>query len=105
MMDIIEIAYHISGIFAGIFLTGIVILLFKKNNDIVRTSIFLKYKQFRTAFLMAAAGSIIWIIGNLMGLLSHNTLEIFHAVGEIVYNIAILAFAILIFQIIRGRNG
>jgi len=105
MVDLLEIAYHISGILAGIFLTGIVVLLFKKNRDIVRTSIFLKYNQFRTAFLMAAIGAIILIIGNLIGLISHNTLEIFHDIGEITYNLSVLIFALLIFQIVRGKNG
>lgn len=105
MIDIMEIAYHISGIFAGIFLTGIAVLLFKRNKDIVRTSIFLKYKQFRNAFVIAAIGAIILIIGNLVGLISHNTLEIFHDIGEIIYNLSVLVFAILIFQIIRGKNG
>jgi hypothetical protein len=103
-LDFLEIAYHISGILAGIFLTGIVILLFKKNKDVVRTSIFLKYKQFRTAFLAASMGSIIFIIGNLTGLISHNTLAIFHDFGEIIYNISIFIFAILIFQIIREKK-
>jgi len=104
-MDLLEILYHTSGILAGIFLTGIVVLLFKKNKDLVRTSIFLRYKQFRIAFLTVAIGSIIFIIGNLAGLISHNTLAIFHDIGEIVYNIAILVFALLIFQIIRGKNA
>jgi len=101
MIDIMEIAYHISGILVGIFLAGIVALLFKKNRDVVRTSIFLKYNQFRTAFLMAAMGAIILIIGNLLGLISHGTLEIFHHIGEIIYNLSVLLFAILIFQIVK----
>jgi len=104
-LDFLEIAYHISGILAGIFLTGIVILLFKKNKDIVRTSIFLKYNQFRSAFLAASIGAIILIIGNLIGLISHNTLEIFHDFGEIIYNLAVFIFAFLLFQIIKGKNA
>jgi hypothetical protein len=100
----LEIIYHISGILAGIFLTGIVVLLFKRNKDIVRTSIFLKYKQFRTAFLIAAIGAIILIMGNLAGLISHNTLEIFHDFGEIIYNISLFIFALLIFKIVKGKN-
>ena len=99
-MDVMEIIYHISGILAGFFLIGIAILLFKKNKDIVRTSIFLKYKQFRIAFLTAAISSILFITGNLAGLLSHNALDILHDMGEIIYNIGILIFAILIFQIV-----
>ena len=104
-LDFLEIAYHTSGILAGIFLTGIVLLLFKKNKDIVRTSIFLKYKQFRTAFMIAAIGSILFIIGNLAGLISHDTLMMLHDFGEIIHNIAILIFALLIFRIVRGKNA
>ena len=105
MINLMEITYHTSGILAGIFLAGIVIMLFRKNKDLVRANIFLKYNQFRTSFLTAAIGSIIFIIGNLAGLISHNSLMIFHDTGEIIYNLAILIFAFLIFQIVKGKNG
>lgn len=104
MAEMLELAYHISGILAGIFLAGIVVLLFKKNKDIVRTNIFLKYTNFRASFAIFAIGSVILIIGNIIGLVLHERFEILHDYGEIVYNISVFIFALLIFKIIRGEK-
>jgi len=102
---ILELSYHASGILAGIFLVSIAVLLFKKNKDIIRTNIFLKYGRFRTAFLTIAIGSVLFIIGNLSELAGYPKLDELHETGEIAYNISMLIFAFLIFKIIRRKNA
>jgi len=103
-MDFLEIIHHASSILGGVFLTWIAVILYKKNKDKIRASIFLKYNHFKTAFLIMAIGAVVFILGNILAMINHERFDFLHEIGEIIFNITILAFAILIFNIIKGKK-
>lgn len=99
-----EVIYHVSGILIAVFLLFIIAVLRKEKPELIKSRIFLRYTQFRTAFYVAAAGALFFVVGNVIGLLYHATLSWVHEITEIIYNLFLVVFVIVLYLIMRPKE-
>jgi hypothetical protein len=100
-MAVKMIIYHASGVIAALLFLIIVYILKKEKAERVKSYIFLNYKRFRSAFYFAAFGAVLFVTGNILGLYNHEQFHWLHEITEIVYNLCIAVFALLLFIILR----
>jgi len=101
---IIEAIYHITGILVASFFLLVVIILKKEKQEVVKSRIFLRYNLFRTAFYIAFIGGAFFLIGNILGWYNHETFGELFEITEVVYNLCLSTFIIILYVIIRGKN-
>jgi len=96
--------YNISGILVFLFFLLVVISLRKKKTELIKTRIFLKYTQFKTAFYIAFFGSIMFLLGNkmILGLLfDESIVSTLHEIGETFYNVGFAVFVMILYFVLR----
>ncbi len=101
----LEIIYHLSGILIALFFLFVVLLLRKENQEVIKSRIFLNYNKFKMAFNIALIGAVFFLIGNILGIYNHEFLHWMHDITEIIYNISLLIFIILIYSLIRTKKS
>lgn len=97
--SVLESVYGFSGIVMAVSLL-VVSYLFK--NKAVVGRIFLKKGEFRSAIYVLAAGAAFYLAGNLGHIVE---VDILHEVGEILLNLSITVFALMIIHINRPYLG
>ena len=102
---VLETIYHVSGVLIALFLVFIAILLKKEKAELMKSRIFLSYERFKIAFYLAAIGAAFFAIGNVSGLYNHPTLQWLHEITEVIYNLFLVAFVILLYSIVKPRQA
>ncbi len=102
VQDPIKLVYYWTGV-VSVFMSIIVAYAFMtKNVNFIKSRVFLKYRMFRTGFLILMAGVFIFAVANAIALLG---IEEFHEVGEIVYNLSMIVFVTFMCIILNIRRG
>ncbi len=101
---ILKLVYNFSGILVALFFLFVANTLRKEKQEIIKSRIFIKYNRFRTAFYIALIGSILFLLGNIADFSSNELLHVLHEVGEILYNLSLVAFVGIIYFIVRIQN-
>ncbi len=103
-MEFLEIMYHLSGILVALFFLLVVNILRKENQAAIKSRIFLKYDKFKMAFYIAFAGTIFFLVGNILGLYNHESFHWIHDLTEVIYNLCLAAFIVMIYFIIKTKK-
>jgi hypothetical protein len=94
----LELIYYGTGVISVVLALLIGYVFTSKNANFIRSRIFLKYSLFRLSFFIFIAGLIIFAIANVLAIID---LEMFHELGEIIYNISIIVFVTIMYIILN----